>query len=240
MPETLERLHIGDIQCLQPDRGYRFSVDAILLADFIRVKPHDRCLDLGTGCGIIPLLLAVLTPAREIVGLELQKRLACLAQRNVTLNHLEGRVRIVQGDLRQSAQLFPAGRFDVVVSNPPYRKIGAGRLNPHDEQAVARHELTCQLDDLLAACKYLIKPGGKVFLIYLAERLAELFDGLRASRLEPKRLRCVHSFAHTPASLVLVEARRDAADGLRVLPPLYLYTRDNQYTAEAKQILREV
>ncbi len=237
--ETLEQLRIGHLQYLQPKRGYRFSVDAILLADFLRVSHRERIIDLGAGSGILPLLCAVLTPAYEIVGLELQERLAQLAQRNVQLNHLDARVRIVQGDLRQVSSLFRAGEFDVLCSNPPYRKVGSGRKNPGAEQAIARHEIACRLDDLAAAAKYLVKPGGKAFFIYLPERLSELCVALTASRLEPKAMRCVHARAATPASLVLLEARRDAAPGMDVLPPLFLYEQEHIYSEEAKRILRE-
>ncbi len=236
--ETLDTLHIGNMQLIQPKQGYRFSVDALLLADFLTVKAGERLIDLGTGAGILPLLCAALTPARQIVGVELQARLSDLARRNVAINGLAERIQIVQGDLREAAQSFRAGEFDVLCSNPPYRKLGAGRLNPQSEQAIARHEVACQLSDLLAAAKYLLKPGGRLFLIYLPERLAELLAGLSAARLEPKRLRCVHATMPTAASLVLVEAQRDAAAGLRVLPPLALYAAPNVYSPEAQKILR--
>ena len=235
--ETLETLKIGNLRYIQPKRGYRFSVDAILLADFVNVKPDERIIDLGTGSGILPLLIAALTSAREIVGLELQQHLAQIARRNVRLNALEHRIQILEGDLRQVSQLFRAGTFDVACSNPPYRKVGSGRINPENEQAIARHEIACSLNDLLAAWKYLVKPGGKIFVIYLPERLSELLAGLTAFRLEPKRLRCVHSAQHTPASLALVEAQRDASLGLIVLPPLFLYTNGQEYSEEAKHIL---
>jgi tRNA1Val (adenine37-N6)-methyltransferase len=237
--ETLEQLNIGNLRFIQPKRGYRFSVDAVLLADFMTVKPDERLIDLGTGSGIIPLLSAVLTPAHEIVGLELQERLVQLAKQNVSINALEHRVHIVHGDLKQVSRLFRAGEFDVLCSNPPYRKVGTGRMNPGTEQAIARHEIACQLSDLLTAAKYLIKPAGKVFLIYLPERLSELLTGLRMHRLEPKKIRCVHTSNQTPASLVLVEAHRDGAPGLTILSPLFLYSQENIYSDEAKRILRE-
>ncbi len=237
--ETLERLNIGKLQFIQPKQGCRFSVDAVLLADFMTVKPDERLIDLGTGTGIIPLLAAALTSAKEIVGVELQERLFQLACRNVRLNFLEARIRIVQADMKQIVHTFRAGEFAVVCSNPPYRKVGSGRLNPGAEEAIARHEIACQLDDLLTAAKYLITPGGKLFVIYLPERLSELLSGLSAYRLEPKRVRCVHTAAHTPATLVLVEAQRDAAPGLTVLPPLFLYSEKHIYSVEAKRILRE-
>ncbi|PIE34889.1 SAM-dependent methyltransferase [candidate division KSB3 bacterium] len=237
--ETLERLNIGNLQCLQPQKGYRFSLDAILLADFLSVKPDERLIDLGTGNGIIPLLVSVLHPVRQIVGLELQGRLQDLAQRNVRMNNLESRIHIRQGDLKEVSQMFHVGEFDVLCSNPPYRKIGSGRINPRSEQAIARHEIACQLEDLLTAAKFLIKPGGRVYLIYLPERLGELVSELRRYRLEPKKIRCVHTALQTPASLVLIESQRDASSGLALLPPLFLYDRDNIYSDEAKQILRE-
>jgi tRNA1Val (adenine37-N6)-methyltransferase len=240
MQAVQEQLKIGGLQIRQPQRGYRFSVDAILLADFVRVKAHERLIDLGTGSGIIPLLVSVITPVHTIVGLEIQEQLATLARENVNLNRLNDRISIVRGDLKHVAQTFQAGEFDVACSNPPYRKVGTGRLNPHHESAIARHELTCQLSDLTVACKYLVKPGGKVFLIYLAERLGELISQMRQHNLEPKRLRCVHSFQNGPAGLVLIEAQRDAAPGMQVLPPLILYTSDKEYTDEAKRILREI
>jgi tRNA1Val (adenine37-N6)-methyltransferase len=181
----------------------------------------------------------VLTSAQEIVGIEIQEQLATLARQNVAMNHLEDRIRILHGDLKHVAQHFQSGEFDVICSNPPYRKLGAGRLNPRNEQAIARHEIHCQLGDLLAACKYLVKPGGKVFLIYLPERLGELINQMQQYRIEPKRLRCVHSYQTSPASLMLVEAHRDAAPGLTIQPPLILYARKNEYSDEAKRILRE-
>lgn len=237
--ETLETLKIGNLRYIQPKCGYRFSIDALLLADFVNVKPDERILDVGTGSGILPLLIAALTPAREIVGLELQERLAQIARRNVILNALENRIQIIEGDLRQVSRLFRAGSFDVLCSNPPYRTVGSGRINPEHEQAIARHEIACSLRDLLAAWKYLVKPGGKVVVIYLPERLSELLTGLTLSRLEPKRLRCIHSDPHSSASLVLVEAQRDASPGLIVLPPLFLYTNTQEYSEEAQRILHE-
>ena len=236
---TLEELNIGGLHIRQPRQGYRFSLDAILLADFLRVKAGERLLDMGTGSGIIPLLASELTPAQEIVGLELQDRLTVLARENVRLNHLEDRITIVHGDLRHIADIFHTGEFDVVCSNPPYRKVGSGRINPNSEAAIARHEVACALEDLVAAYKYLVKPGGKVFMIYLAERLGELMSHLRQYNLEPKRLRFVHSSHTAEASLALVEAHRDASAGLKILPPFVVYTREKEYTDEAKRILRE-
>jgi tRNA1Val (adenine37-N6)-methyltransferase len=236
---TRETLKIGGLQIRQPRQGYRFSLDAILLADFLQVRAGDRVIDVGAGSGIIPLLVSELTDAAAIVGLEIQDRLVALARENIRLNHLEDRITIIHGDLKQAARLFQAGEFDVVCSNPPYRKMGAGRLNPDPEAAIARHEVACALEDLVVASKFLVKPGGKVCVIYLAERLGELMSQLRHHRLEPKRLRFVHSHHHAEASLTLIEARRDAGAGLKILPPFVVYANEQEYTDEAKRILRE-
>lgn len=236
---TCEELKIGGLRIRQPRTGYRFSLDAILLADFLHVKAGERLIDIGTGSGIIPLLASEMTEAADIVGLELQERLVTLAQQNIQLNTLHDRITIVAGDLKDVAQTFRAGEFDLVCSNPPYRKVGAGRLNPDPESAIARHEVACSLDDLVAACKYLVKPGGKVALIHLAERLGELMTTLRQHNLEPKRLRFVHSHQTADASLALVEARRDGAAGLQILSPFVVYAKAKEYTDEAKRVLRE-
>ncbi len=237
--ETLEQLKIGRLHFVQPKRGYRFSLDAVLLADFVSAKPKERLIDLGTGSGIIPLLLSVLTPVREIVGFELQDRLVRFARRNVALNALDERIRVIQGDLKEITTCFRAGEFDLLCSNPPYRKLGNGRLNPESERAIARHEVECELKDLLSAAKFLLKPGGKMFMIYLPERLGELLAGVQHYGLEAKRIRCIHSMKHMPASLVLIEAQRDASSGLIVLPPLFLYCQKNVYSSEAQKILHE-
>ena len=237
--ETIDQVYIGNLQYIQPKKGYRFSIDAILLADFVRVRRDERLIDLGAGAGILPLLCAALTPAQEIVGLEIQERLAQLARRNAQLNHFEDRIRIVQGDMKCVTQLFQAGEFDALCANPPYRKVGSGRLNPGSEQAIARHEIACGVSDLAAASKYLVKSGGKAFFIYLPERMGDLFEALRANRLEPKTMRCVHSTSDAPASLLLIEARRDAASGMQILPSLTLYEQEHVYSAEAQRILRQ-
>lgn len=236
--ETLERLNIGGFEFAQPQYGYRFSVDALLLADFVRAKARDRLIDLGTGSGILPLLLAELTPAQHIVGLEIQPRLVGLARRNVARNGVQDRITILHADLKEVPRSFQAGTFDVLCANPPYRKIGAGRLNPQSEQAIARHEIACTIFDVAAAAKFLLKPGGKGFFIYLAERLSDLMQTLRNHALEPKSLRCIHSHPTDPASLVLLEARRDGAPGLTILPPLSLYRDTQEYSEEARRILR--
>lgn len=221
--ETVDLLQPGGLKLLQAKNGYRYSLDPVLLADFVGAAKSQKLIDLGTGVGVLPLLFSGDESVGEIVGLERQRGLAERAQRNVEINGLSGRIRIVEGDLRQIRDLFPVESFDLVVSNPPYRNSGSGRIAPEDERAAARHELAGGLADFLSAASYLLCNGGRFAIVYLAERLAELMDGMREYRLEPKRLRCVHSRLGAPAKMVLVEGRKCGGSGMAVEPPLYIY-----------------
>ncbi|GIX45799.1 MAG: SAM-dependent methyltransferase [Candidatus Tectimicrobiota bacterium] len=220
----------------QPAAGYRFSLEAFLLADFVPPAAAGPCVDLGTGCGVVALLLARRFPALPLVGVELQASLLALARRNVVANGLAHQVALVQADIRQLHRLFPAGAFRTAVCNPPYRPAGSGRLNPHPEKAIARHELTLTLPQLLQACRHLLAPRGLLVLVYPPARLAELCARLEAAGLRPRRLRLVHATLQEPASLALVEAVRGGRHGLTVLPPLAVYEAAGKYSAEMQAI----
>ena len=207
----------------QPAAGYRHSVDPLLLCAFATIGAADRVADLGTGCGVIPLLLAGRGKGREFVGIEVQEGLAAQAAANVSGNGLAGRVTIVPADLRELPAGIAPASFDVVLANPPYRAPGRGRLSPGAERAAARHELAGGLDDFLAAAARLLGHGGRCALVLIPERLVELLAALRAQRLEPKRLRLVHSRPGRPACLVLVEGRKGGRPGLEVEAPLVIY-----------------
>lgn len=222
----------------QPQDGYRFALEVFLLADFVPARAAYPFIDLGTGCGVVALLLARRFPLAHGVGLELQWPLAVLARHNVVCNGLEQRISIVQGDIRQAASLFPAGAFHTAVCNPPYRAVGHGRLNPNPEKAIARHELAITLPQLVQAAQHLLCRRGVFVMIYPPARLPELCARLEAARLRPRRLRLVHTSAQAPASMVLVEAVRDGRQALTVLPPLWIYTASGSYTAEMQAIFR--
>ena len=221
--DTVDSLRIGNLQIVQAVKGYRFSLDPILLSRFAANRAAEQVVDLGTGSGVIPLLLAHLTPASKLVGLELQPAQVARAQKSVALNALQGRVEIVQGDVRQVRQLLPAGQADLVVANPPYRQPGSGRIAPDDERAAARHELAGGLTDFIAAASWLLANRGRFAIIYLAERLPELLGRMVEQRIEPKRLRMIHPRYQEPARMVLVEGRKHGRAGLTVEAPLYIY-----------------
>lgn len=217
--ETVDTFLNGKLGIIQSRRGYRFSVDALLLAEFVLTKDEDFVVDLGAGCGIISLFLAVKRKVGFIVGIELQKELASQARRNIALNELEGKVAIIQGDLRHLP--LTQGFADVVVCNPPYRQRRSGRINPDTTKAIARHEIAANLDAILAAGKALLKREGRLTLIYPANRLTEIFTKMRTQGLEPKRLQIIFPDSASYAKLALIEGKLQGKSGLKILPPLF-------------------
>jgi tRNA1Val (adenine37-N6)-methyltransferase len=238
--ETLDSICGGQVQIIQRARGYRFNLDPVLLAHHAASEPvRGPIVDLGTGSGIIALILARKFGRRPVTGLELQPSLYALAQRNVQLNRCERSVSLVLGDLRGAASLFPAGSFAQVVCNPPYGARAQGRVNPEEEKAIARHELACSLGEVVGAAEWLLKARGSLELIYPAARLVELLALLRERRLEPRRLRLVHPRGGRPAKLALVSAIKGAGVGLCVAPPLVVHPEGEAagFTEEVQRML---
>ena len=217
--ETIDSFLNGKLQIIQSRQGYRFSVDALLLAEFVSVRNEDIVIDLGAGCGIISLFLAVKRKVGFIVGLELQEELASQAQRNIALNNLEKKIAVIRGDLRH-LPIGPAFAH-IVVCNPPYRRQKSGRINPDSSKAIARHELSAKVNDILSAGKALLKEGGRLALIYPANRLAEIFAKMRIQDIEPKRLQIVFPNPSSYAKLAMIEGRLHGKSGLKILPPLF-------------------
>jgi len=232
--ETLDDLLIDGLQIIQKSGGFRFTLDAVLLAHFVSLKEGDRVVDLGTGTGIIPLLLTTRQKKIQVTGLEIQPEMAEMAARSVRLNGLADKITIIQGDLRQLPKALPGGTFQVVTANPPYGALGGGLLNPRWEKAQARHELSCSMEDVVRAASKLLNYQGRFALIHRTERLADLFALLRKHGLEPRRLRFVHSYVHKPARHLLLEARKKAPADLQVLPPLVVYASPGHYTEEIR------
>jgi tRNA1Val (adenine37-N6)-methyltransferase len=235
--KTLDTILGGRIKVVQDTAGYRFSIDAIILAHHIKPKPTDTILDLGTGCGIIPLVLAYREPKTHIIGVEIQKDLAEIAEENIRLNNMTHLITIYHQDLTKLKGVLPLGGIDIVCSNPPYRKTGSGRVNPNQQRAIARHEIKASLHDILEASTLFLKKSGRIIVTYPAERLADLLCGMRTFDLEPKRLRVVHSYVDSEAKLVILEGRKGGRPGIKINPPLTIYNRDGSYTEEVQEML---
>ncbi len=229
--ETLESLMRDGLMIIQKRSYGRFTMDAVLLAHFVET-PGGEIADLGSGSGIIALLLSALHPSARITAVELQEELVDMAQRSIELNGLQGRVDMKRADLRCPVDLGKTGAFSTVVSNPPYRKEGAGPTSADQRDAMARYEVTLTLKQLCSAAAVLLRPKGRLFMSHLPQRLGEVFSALRTVGLEPKEMRFIHPRATDQANLVLIQARKQVSQGLRVLPPLVVRDNTGEYTDE--------
>ena len=238
LPERSDdTLLAGRLVCQQHVKGYRFSIDPILLAHFVQPSAQATILDLGAGCGVAGLLCAHLHPGISVTAYELQPALANLCARNFTANKLNPRCQVVEGDVRTRNGL-QAESMDLVICNPPYGRLRSGRLNPASEQAIARHELQGSLADFCQAAAFAVKNRGRVCFVYPARRLATLFSTLQSQRLEPKRLRPVYSYPGSEGKLVLLEAMKNGGEELRLEQPLFIYDQQNgAYSAEVAALL---
>jgi tRNA1Val (adenine37-N6)-methyltransferase len=236
---TRDALFDGDLLLYQAKGGYRFSMDAVLLAGMTRVQATDRVVDLGTGCGVVPLILAHRERGCVWVGIEIQPDLAELARRNVAANGWDTRIHILEMDFREVSGHFGPGAFDLVVSNPPYRRLTSGRINPNPQRAVARHELMASLEDVCAAASFLLSDGGRMALVYPASRLAHLMVVIYRHGFAPKRLTCIHSRQQSPATLIHLECRKGGGEELQVEPPLYVYQADGQLSETVRKLYQD-
>jgi tRNA1Val (adenine37-N6)-methyltransferase len=235
--ETCDSILGGKIRVIQPKRGYRFSLDAILLARFARVRAGSRVLELGAGAGVITLAIAALASPREAIAVEIQPEMAAMIRRSAALNRLEC-VTVLEADVRaRHIAGIGENRFDLVVANPPYRARQSGRESPDHGRRIARSESGASLADFIAAAARYAREHGSAAFVFAADRAAELISAMRAKRLEPKRIRFVHPYAHRRANTVLIEARKGGGIELEVEPPLIVHSAPGVYTAEAHAIL---
>lgn len=234
--ERIDDLQLKGLRIIQDKSKFCFGTDAILLSSFARVSSGDMVADLGTGTGIIPILLCGKTNARYIRGIEIQHDMVDMARRSVALNGLKDRVDILEGDIKIAHAYLEAGSFDVVVSNPPYKKVGSGMVNPNDKKAIARHEILCTLKDVISAASRLLRFGGRFSMVHRPDRLIDIVCGMREYNIEPKRIQMVHKNQSRPPSLVLIEGILGGKPSLDCLPPLFIYDEDGNYTPQLCKI----
>lgn len=226
--ERLDDLQIGGLELIQNPSGFCFGVDAVFLSDFVKVKPGETVLDLGTGNGIIPILLSAKTGGKKFTGLEIQENTADMARRSVAYNHLEDRIEIVTGDIKEAAEIFKPAFFDVITTNPPYMLSQHGLRNPDNAKAIARHEVLCTLDDILRESMRLLQDKGRFYMIHRPFRLTEIMIKMNHYKIEPKRIQFIHPYIDKEPVLVLIEGVRGARSRVTVEPPIIIYDKSEQ------------
>jgi tRNA1Val (adenine37-N6)-methyltransferase len=231
---TTDAFFNGKLHIKQEASGYRFSLDAVLLAWHASPRADARLLDLGTGCGIIPLILTYRNPNIAAFGIEIQEDLAELAISNVSANRMQDKITVLRQDMRYLKPEMIGGRVDLVVCNPPYRKPNSGRINPDAQRAIARHELKVSLADVLQAARRMLQTAGRFVIVYTAERIVELICQMRMEGIEPKFMRSIHSQLDTEAKLILVDGVKGARPGIRLGPPLIIYDTSGEYSKEVQ------
>ncbi|MBC7959722.1 MAG: tRNA1(Val) (adenine(37)-N6)-methyltransferase [Vallitaleaceae bacterium] len=234
--ERLDDLHIHGYKILQNPKNFCFGMDAVLLTHFTKVKEDELVLDLGTGTGIIPILLEAKTKGKYFTGLEIQKASAEMAQRSVLMNEQGHKISIVEGDIKEADVLFPLASFDVITTNPPYMDGGKGLVNDHSPKAIARHEIHCTLDDVIRVSSRLLQVGGRFYMVHKPHRLIEIVEVLKKYKMEPKRIRFVHAYKDKEANMVLIEAIRYGKPMVKIEKPLIIYDGVKQYSDEIYEI----
>lgn len=234
--ERIDDLQRNGLRIIQNPKRFCFGMDAVLLSGFARAREGGKTLDLGTGNGIIPLLMSAKTQAAHLTGLEIQPENVDMARRSVALNGLEERIRICEGDIKEASQIFGSSVFDAVTCNPPYMIGQHGLTGPDRAKAIARHEILCTFEDVAREAARLLRPGGRFYLVHRPFRLAELLCTLRAHRLEPKRMRLVYPFVDKEPNMVLLEASRGGNPRMTVEPPLIVYREPGVYMPEIYEV----
>ncbi len=234
--ERLDELHRNGYKIIQDKGRFCFGMDAVLLSGFARVKQGEKVLDLGTGTGIIPILLEAKTDGEHFTGLEIQPESADMASRSVAYNDLQDKIDIVVGDIKDASQRFGASSFDVITTNPPYMIGKHGIKNDQDAKAIARHEILCDLDDILRESAKMLKPSGRFYMVHRPFRLAEIFSKMIEYRIEPKRMQLVYPFVDKEPNMVLIEGLRGGKSRITVEKPLIVYKQPGVYTDEIYDI----
>ena len=234
--ERLDDLHRNGYQIIQDPGRFCFGMDAVLLSGFAKVKTNEKVLDMGTGTGIIPILLEAKTNGAHFTGLEVQPESADMAQRSVYYNHLEEKISIVTGDIKDASNIFGASSFDVITTNPPYMIGEHGIKNDADAKTIARHEVLCTLDDILKQSAKLLRQGGRFYMVHRPFRLAEILAKMVEYKIEPKRMQLVYPYVDKEPNMVLIEGMKGAKSRITVEKPLIVYKEENVYTEDILEI----
>lgn len=238
--ERLDDLQRSGYHIIQDPRKFCFGMDAVLLSAFTKIKPGEKALDLCCGNGVIPILLEAKTEGKQFFGLEIQEESADLARRSVSLNRLDDKIRIITGDMKEAADIFGAASFDVVTVNPPYMTKSHGLVNTGDAKAIARHELTCSLEEMLDQTSRILKNKGRFYMVHRPFRLAEILSLMVKHHLEPKRMRLVYPYLNKEPNMVLIEGLKSGNSRITVEPPLIVYDSPGVYTEELKKMYEEL
>ena len=230
--ERIDDLQRNNYRIIQNEAKFCFGMDAVLLSGFARVKPGESVLDMGTGTGIIPILLEAKTEAAHLTALEIQEESADMARRSVALNGLQEKISVITGDIKEASSIFGKAVFDVVTSNPPYMNDQHGLKNPDLPKAIARHEVLCSLEDVVREASAVLKPNGRFYMVHRPFRLAEIFAVLQKYKLEPKAMRLVHPFADKEPNMVLLECLKGGKSMIKIAPPLIVYEQPGVYTPD--------
>ena len=236
--ETLDDLQLNGIHIIQKKEGFRFGVDAVLLANFARVKKGASVIDLCSGTGIIPFIIKGKSQCGELKGIEIQKDFVDMANRSVIYNHFEDDVEFFEGNLTDKSFIKKFERVDIVTVNPPYKLSNSGILNDKDKYSIARHEVCCNLEDVIIAARTLLKDNGRFFMVHRPERLVDILSLMRKHKIEPKRIRFVHPKPNKAPNILLIEGQRDGGQYLKIEDPLYVHMEDNSYSKEIEEIYK--
>ena len=234
--ERIDDLQRNHLRIIQNEEKFCFGMDAVLLSGFAKVKPGEQVLDMGTGTGIIPILLSAKTKAEHITALEIQEESADMARRSIAMNHLQEKIDVVTGDIKEASAIFGKAVFDVVTCNPPYMNDMHGLKNPELPKAIARHEVLCSLEDVVREASAVLKPRGRFYMVHRPFRLAEIFAALQKYKLEPKAMRLVHPYADKEPNMVLLECLKGGNSMIKIAPPLIVYKEPGVYTEEIYEV----
>lgn len=233
--ERIDDLQINNLKIIQNPKGFCFGIDAVLLANFVELRKNEKIIDLGTGTGIIPILMAGKSKYNHITAIEIQDKVADMAKRSVKLNNLDSRIKVLTMDLKDATKNLEVNTYDVVTTNPPYMHP-KGLLNPEDMKSISRHEVKCTLEDVISTGARLLKHLGRFYMIHRPQRLVDIMYYCRKYKLEPKKIQFIHPNFHKRPNLLLIECRKAAKSELKVLDPLYVYDDNGNYTKEIYEI----